>query len=192
MGILSRTSDAIYALRFVKLLTTPWEKTKAYKAGIIDDQGKVIRKPMTSEEKSVYNHFHRLVFNIKRLVSKASGGSKYIAAYAAALMLLKEHTGMSEYSIISAMEKVGVDIGDENQLIECFYIYDDCLLQGVYTLKEDAVDLQTYEVIAKAGTKVRVSEHARPKYTSFNANIYEVFHENTRRLIYVTAGDLIR
>ena len=39
MGIISRTGDLFYAFRFLKLLVTPFEKTKAFELGIIDQEG---------------------------------------------------------------------------------------------------------------------------------------------------------
>lgn len=65
MGIISRTGDLFYAFRFLKLLVTPWEKTTAFELGIIDENGKVLKKGSqrnTPEEKSAYTVFHRLVF----------------------------------------------------------------------------------------------------------------------------------
>ena len=44
MGILKSAADLVYTLRFLKLLTTPFEKTKAYELGIIDDKGKELKK----------------------------------------------------------------------------------------------------------------------------------------------------
>ena len=41
MAVISRAGDFFYALRFLRLLTTPFEKTKAFKFGIIDKNGKV-------------------------------------------------------------------------------------------------------------------------------------------------------
>ena len=40
MGILSRAADLGYAFRFLKLLTTPWNKLKAFELGIVDEKGK--------------------------------------------------------------------------------------------------------------------------------------------------------
>ena len=55
MGILSRAADLGYAFRFLKLLTTPWNKLKAYELGIVDANGKNIKKAKqleTPEEKA--------------------------------------------------------------------------------------------------------------------------------------------
>ena len=40
----NRAIDALIAFRLIKLLVTPFNKTEAYKLGIIDDKGKVLIK----------------------------------------------------------------------------------------------------------------------------------------------------
>ena len=40
MSLLTRASDLVYTFRFLRLLTTPFENTTAYKLGIIDEKGK--------------------------------------------------------------------------------------------------------------------------------------------------------
>ena len=57
MGVVSRTADLFYAFRFLKLLVTPWNKTGAFEQGIIDENGKNIKKAKeltTPQEKEVY------------------------------------------------------------------------------------------------------------------------------------------
>src|SRR6056300_208700 len=95
MSIITRGADLVYTFRFLRLLTTPFEKTKAFELGIIDKDGKRDKKGVpyidTPEKKSAYTAFHRIVFNIKKLLAKAPGGSSKIASYAAALFLIKEN-----------------------------------------------------------------------------------------------------
>ena len=111
-GAISRIGDLFYAFRFLRLLTMPWKKTAAFKTGVIDDKGARLRdergkriKPKTfnPQQKAAYTVFHRLVFNLKRLLQKISFGRGTIASYAAALFLIKEHTGMSERQIKKIM-----------------------------------------------------------------------------------------
>lgn len=92
---ISIATDAIYTYRFLKLLVTPFDKTKAYELGLVDENGKrTDKKVSSSEERAAYNLFHRLVFNIKKVLALAPGGSSRIASYAAALFLLKEQYGI--------------------------------------------------------------------------------------------------
>lgn len=85
-------ADFVYAMRIATLLATPWEKMEAFKLGIIDKDGVLLKKKRdlaTREEKEAYTYLHRMVFNLKRVLQKASGGSNLVSA-SAALYLLKE------------------------------------------------------------------------------------------------------
>ena len=70
--------------------------------GIIDETGKKLRKAKGEEEKNIYTPFHRLVYNIKRLIP---GGK--IGSYASALYLIKEDGNLSEKSIEKIMKELG-------------------------------------------------------------------------------------
>ena len=95
--------------KFVKLLVTPWKKTDAFDAGVIDNKGKLLIKAaqQTSAQKKTYTLSHKLVFNIKRILEKVPFGKSRIASYAAALYLLKEETGMAEEDILKVLEDSG-------------------------------------------------------------------------------------
>ena len=85
--------DLIITYKFIRLLTTKWNKTDAYKEGVIDAKGKLLikGKDQTSAQKKAYTPFDKLVFNIKRILEKIPFGKSQIASYAAALFLLKEN-----------------------------------------------------------------------------------------------------
>ena len=195
MGLL-KAGDFFYTLRFLRLLTTPWNKTNAFKEGIIDDKGKVIKKPETSKEKAVYNTFHRLVYNLKRLLNKLPFGRSTIASYAAALFLIKEESKMSDVAMRKVMlEVTGVDIKKtdlseytENQ----WYLTDEGNIQeSIYTLTNDIALPSTGEILALKNTKVVVKEHS-PIDTVFGISIFEGIHSKTQQKIYITQGDIIR
>ena len=44
MSFVSRAGDLFYAFRFLKLLVTPFKKTKAFQLGIVDEKGKVLKR----------------------------------------------------------------------------------------------------------------------------------------------------
>ena len=105
-GVISQTADLFYAFRFLKLLTRSWEQMEAFELGLIDKNGKVLKKAKSTEEKSAYTVFHRLVFNIKRLLNKIPFGKSKFASYATALFLIKEHTGLPESKLKAILEEV--------------------------------------------------------------------------------------
>ena len=192
-GLISRTADLFYAFRFLKLLTTSWDKMTAFELGIIDDSGKVIKKPKTNEEKSAYTVFHRLVFNVKRLVSKLPFGKTKLASYATALFLIKEHTGIPESKLRSIMEEViGEKIPDQYFNENKWFESDTGLNQGVYILIEDAVSPITGDVIALKNTKVEVKEKTEAHSNILGKNIYKVTHIQTKQEIYISNGDIKR
>ena len=195
MGIVSRTGDLFYAFRFLRMLTTPWDKMKAFELGIVDENGKVLKKAKsltTSEEKAAYTVFHRLVFNLKRLLSKLPFGKTKLASYAAALFLIKEHTGMSEDQIRKVMSKV-LDTDELDSLEESTWFQEDNKLKpGTYSLVEDLCSPITGEVIALAKSKVKVTEFKEPVDKVFNQNVYEVLHCSTQQIVYITNRDIKR
>ena len=195
MSILSRAADLGYAFRFLKLLTTPWNKLKAYELGIVDEKGKNLKKAKelkTKEEKSAYTIFHRLVFNIKRLLNKIPGGKSTLASYAAALYLIKEHTGMSEEKIEEIIAKA-LDDNLETDITESqWFIKGDTLNPGIYCLTKDVVSMNTGEAIAKKNSKIRVEEHTEPYSSFLGNNIYKVQHVLTKQELYISNEDIKR
>ena len=195
MGILSRAADLGYAFRFLKLLTTPWNKLKAFELGIVDEKGKNLKKAKelkTTEEKSAYTIFHRLVFNIKRLLGKVPGGKSTLASYAAALYPIKEHTGMSEEKIEEIIT-TALDGNLETDITEnAWYIKGDTLNPGVYCLTKDIVSSNTGEPIALKNSKVRIDDFKSPYATAFGHNLYEVTHVLTKQNLYITNEDIKR
>ena len=196
MGIISRTGDLFYAFRFLKLLVTPFEKTKAFELGIIDKDGAVLKKGAqrsTPEEKSAYTVFHRLVFNLKRIMAKAPGGKSVIARYGAALFLIKEHTGMSEKKLIKTLEKA-LDTTFTKEINENYWYQDEeaRLMPGNYILTEDIASPMTGEVIAFKNEKILVEDFKSPIGSISNINIYRVLHNKTRQEIYISNRDIKR
>jgi hypothetical protein len=88
-----RIVDNLIAYRILSMLVTPFEKSDAFKLGIIDAKGKILKKQSqltTSEERDAYTYLQRLVFNLKRLLNKLPGGDKYTKNLIAAYFLIKE------------------------------------------------------------------------------------------------------
>ena len=111
---LSTVTDTIYTYRFLKLLVTPFNKTKAYEFGIVDENGKRTDKDITtSSERDAFNLFHRLAFNMKRLLGAFPGGKSRIASYVAALALLRESYGVDTEVVINEMS---IDEGDKESI----------------------------------------------------------------------------
>lgn len=194
MSVVSRTGDLFYAFRFLKLLTTPWNKMGAYEHGIIDDTGKVLKKSKEikdPEAKSTYTVFHRLVFNVKRLLNKLPFGKSKLASYAAALFLIKENTGLTEDQIRKVLDEVLTDL-DETINEDVFFIKDDIINPGRYKLTTEMASKDTGEIIGHPGDEVTVILHSQPVDYIFNIGIYEVTHMPTKQKLYISSGDIER
>jgi hypothetical protein len=176
---LLRGADFLYTLRFVRLLTSDCADTKAYELGLIDDNGKKLKSPSTSDEKGAYTTFHRLVFNLKRLLNKFPAGKSKIGSYAAALFLLKEHSGLDDDSL-----KEWLNI-DSLVLTEST---NQTIMIGSYTLKSD-MPLRDGSLLARVGSTV-IAESGFPIGYIFNTPVFRVFHENTKCYIYITENDI--
>ena len=66
--------DTLIAYKFIKIISTPWKDTEAYKLGILDENGKILKKrsSLTSQaEKSAYpSIFYTLCWNIKKILDR--------------------------------------------------------------------------------------------------------------------------
>ena len=186
MGILSRAGDLVYTLRFLRLLTTPFDKTTAFELGLIDEAGKRLRKPSTTEEKGALNSFHRLVFNIKKLIP-----GKRIGSYAAALFLMKEEFGVTNFDKI--IKESGIDPLDilaENS--QWFLLDDKQLSPGVYRVNNSKIVNDIFEEICAKRDQVRIAEDCYPVGDVLGLDIYKATHIKSGKDVFLTVGELIR
>lgn len=101
-SVVKQGSDLYFLYSFLKRLTTNFEDSKAYKLGIIDEKGKVLRKRRTlktSEERDSYTLMDTLIFNLKKIMAKIPFGSGKLASYAASLFLLKEQKHYKKFAL---------------------------------------------------------------------------------------------
>jgi hypothetical protein len=196
MGLIKQAGDLVYTFRFLTLLVTPFDKTKAYEAGIIDETGRR-RKDFDINKnreayKDAYTPFHRLVFNIKRLMAKVPGGDTRIASYAAALYLIKEKYSVSEKKILKGLSQLGIDSTDLlAEESNWFVLPDGQLSPGVYKLKYEKV-VESADVNILPHDKIRIEDNSMPVGQMFGINIYEATHIRSRQKIYVTSLELLR
>lgn len=89
---MSRLADGYITLRILKMLSTPIEKSEAYSLGIIDSDGKRIKKPVTPTEKDAYSLLQRFVFKVQRALMKSPDrNARRLLTVAAAMSILREH-----------------------------------------------------------------------------------------------------
>jgi len=139
---MGRVIDALIAYRVLKLLVTPFNRTKAFKLGIIDDKGKVLIKskdlPNSGPQREAYTLLIRFVFNLKRLLSKVGIRGPLGTSAAAALAFFKEENGQNleiEKTVYKHLRENGLEFQvDEN--------YGELLRPGTYRVNRDITDLE--------------------------------------------------
>jgi hypothetical protein len=191
MGILTRAGDLVYTLRFLRLLTMSFENTDAYKLKIIDKEGNRTRLPLTTPElKAAYTPFHRIVFNIRRLLSKVPGGASTIANLGAALWLIHEKYGVNVDKVLKeAKLDKGLFLSESS---EWFVINGNMLSPGTYKIKEDKMVNTTGDMLARKFNTIRVMEDCYPVGKIGELDIYEAVHINSQQPIYVTIPELLK
>lgn len=101
---------AVY--QFVKMLTTDFVDWPAYKLGIMDEDGKLLKKRKelkTRAEREAMTPYLILIKNIKRHMRLLPGGRTRLSSYATAMYLFKEHN-MFTSSLLEETTEVNVDL----------------------------------------------------------------------------------
>ena len=176
---MSRVIDAVIAYRVLKLLVTPFNRTKAFELGIIDEKGKVLKKSRdikNAEERNAYTLLIRFVFNLKKLLAKIGIRGPLGSAAAAAFAFFKEEYGNNvevEKVIYNHLKEQGFEFQiDEN--------YGEPLNEGTYKVKHDIYNSEG-EVVININESVEFTE------TTDTIMGYDVFKYND---VYLTTEDL--
>ena len=183
---MSRIIDALVAYRVLKLLVTPFNKTKAFELGIIDAKGKVLIKsngleknfPVNKryEARNSYTLLIRFVFNLKKLLSKVGIRGPIGSSIAAALAFFKEEYGENlevEKIVYNHLKEQGFEFDlSEN--------YGEPLTEGTYKAKHDIYNDEGDVVI-------NINESIEFTNTEDCIMGYDVFKYNG---VYLTTEDL--
>lgn len=138
---MGRFVDSVITYRILKLLTTPFDKTKAFQLGIVDSKGKELKKMRqlnTVAERDAYTLLHRLVYRLKKIVEKVPLQNKKLLSYAAALSLIREHMDYQHEPIELEslyLDKIKLNLSEEIDIIE-HYLSKNTLTFREY-LEED-------------------------------------------------------
>ena len=201
---MGRANDLFVTYRYLRLLTTPFEDTDAFKFGIIDEKGNRIKKKgstkpevglATSELKNSYTILHKLVFNIKKIFNKVPGLRTKVGTYAAALFLLKDtfkesvdDPDMFEKEFIKFLKENDIEL--DNEISEEVIGFGEVLPKGEYVLVNDILNKEEEELSAKKGDKVIAYDDEPPVDTVLGVEIFPVIHVSTQEKIYVSLEDI--
>jgi hypothetical protein len=144
------------------MLVTPFEKTDAFKYGIIDKQGNALKKSKdlkTSAEKDSYNNLTRLVFSLKRLLAKVPGGKSKLASLIAAYWLVKE--SYQKKTIVKEQEFISlIDLIEEKNLT---LVEEEILIEKFIKLMEDgAIANVTGAATSTDQAAVKINKKGKP------------------------------
>ena len=155
----NRAVDLVITYRVIKLLVTPFNKQEAFKYGIIDKDGKVLRKYRTlktTAEKKSYTILHRFVFNLKRVLAKAGLGGR-LGTFAVALATLlredkryMEHKSLIESAVITYLKDTNQydlllkEEGDVMTIEPEQDIFCNCFGIDVYEIEDKLISEKEY------------------------------------------------
>ncbi len=126
-------TNTLAAMRFLKMLVTPFDQLPAFELGIIDSEGNLLKRKKerkSKDERDAYDTFTRLVINIKRHLSHLPFMKGRIGSLAAALYLIKEEiSGMTYDETVGAFTQYLKEnrIMDDQEIMdlteECASVY---------------------------------------------------------------------
>ena len=195
MSLLKTAGDLVYTFRFIRMLVLKWPEWDAYKQGIIDDNGKRIKsvKIDTQAKKDAWTPFIRLCANIKRLVSKITGGGSRLGGFVSALYLIKENGKLKDKDIQKILDSVDINdldfLSEENQW---FMREDGTISPGVYQVEEYKLLNNSLEEMVFPKDKIRIKEDTRPVGKLFGIDVYTATHLRTNQQIYVTNREIYK
>ena len=177
---MGRVIDALIAYRVLKLLVTPFNRTKAFKLGIIDDKGKVLIKskdlPNSGPKREAYTLLIRFVFNLKKLLGKVGIRGPLGTSAAAAIAFFKEENG-ENLEVEKTVYKHLRENGFEFEIKEN---YGEPFKPGTYRVNRDITDLEGDIVI-------NINEEVIFEGNTDTIMGYDVFKY---RNVYLTTEDL--
>ena len=183
---MGRVIDALIAYRLLKLLVTPFKKTKAYQLGIIDDKGKVLIKAKEftksfpsgkrDEAKKAYTLLIRFVFNLKRILSKVGIRGALGSSAAAAIAFFREQ---NDYNPIIE-KQVYKHIKEQGFEFDISENYGEPISHGKYIVNKDIYDLEG-DIVINRGEVIDFKEDTQ------SIMGYDVFKYNN---VFLTTEDL--
>ena len=174
---LNEQVDMLVAYKFIKILTTDFEDTDAFRLGVIDKDGNILkkRKDLRGDERTSYTIFHTLIWNLKKLMMKVPGLKSKLGSYASALFLLKEQYNKEnnvggELLAERILESLKDKFPDSDVLFEC--VFETPIESGVYIATQEIVTpsfetINEGEVIIIGNRKQALTEMSSvPLYTA--------------------------
>lgn len=156
-----RLEDILMEYQFTKIINTPWKEMSAYKLGIVNDSGKILktrRQLKESSEKQAYpDKFFALSWTVKKIVEQFDAIPNRSSALVKTLWSLK-----SEYSGLNP-EKY------ESIVMEYFKSKKTCL-KTILHIENNLLEAGVYQIYDK---KYRI-KHLTPIGEVFGVPVYKI------------------
>ena len=207
MGVVAGAIDLYMTYRFLRILTQNFVDTNAFKLGIIDENGKILRKRNTlksPEERNAYTIFHRLIWKIKRWMGKLPFGKTKLASYAAALWFVKEHASAEGMEYPENLERLLIEHLKETNIMPVIgldvqfetYMKEETLKKGVYKLKVSQPDAGVVDTDKGpdmlVGDFIDVKKDTEPIDTVLGIEIYKVTHRESGKEVILGQEELFK
>lgn len=115
MSVVKRSLDRVYAVRIMTILGREFPEWPAFKAGIIDALGNVIKRPKTSEEKSAYTRLDAVLRPVKVALNKFPGGVSALARAYMVKNFLYENTELDKLTYLEQSAAVVWAVRDSDE-----------------------------------------------------------------------------
>jgi hypothetical protein len=186
----SRAIDTVITFRVLKLLTMKWTDHEAYGMGIIDEKGKRNKtvKIDSAAKKEAYTFLHRLVFNLKRLIEILPGGKSRLGSYAAALFLIKEHTGLTGAKLDKEVFKYlqETNLLGEN-LLEEFIPITKLETEKTFQLKSNMIISENLD--AERGDTL-IHSGAKPIGKVYGVSLFKMYNVDQNKMMVCSGHDI--
>jgi hypothetical protein len=189
--------DLFLVYQFIRRLATPFKDWEAFKLGIIDEDGNILKKRkdlLTVRERNAFGVFDIMILNLKKLLAKVPGGSSRLASYAAALYLIREWNHFSDGTLLTEDTTDEEIIESLNQLYNGYSDYItliETVNQKMHTnhLFEQKI-LETPTVSAGSGAiaGIGVGPQGEPGLTPAQMKRYKKQNKPLKRLTDFTKG----
>jgi len=124
-------ADTVMVYLIIKKLSKPFKEWDAYKLGLIDQDGKKQKEAITFTERKAWTVFDRFIANLKKIMSKFVGKSRF-AAIATAAFLLKDGKYLTQKDLILESD---IDLDIHTQL-EIKKLMNEVDMDGYYSENE--------------------------------------------------------
>jgi len=109
-------ADTVMVYIIIKKLSKPFEEWEAFKIGLIDKDGKKLRTAITFKERKTWTVFDRFIANLKKIMSKFVGKSRFAAIATSAYMLRDSQTILLDKNLLFEHQDIDMSVNTQLQI----------------------------------------------------------------------------